>query len=70
MARWLVTLPFTGTVSVEVEADSEEAAIEAALNDEEVTTDDIDQWETCRIITEGNVTHAMQNEAEAMELRR
>lgn len=61
---WNVSLPFTGYVVVEVEAENEREAIEAALNGE-VTTDDIEQWEVVKEIVQGNVFFGMRNRAEA-----
>lgn len=64
--RWGVTLPITGTIYVEVEAEDAKAAIEAALDAE---PDDSElQWETHRHIVRGNVFCGMQNEARAEEI--
>lgn len=63
--RYGVTLPITGTVYVEVEADSEEAAIEAALNSDDLTGDAIESWEATDRIVKGNVFYGVQNEAHA-----
>lgn len=53
MPTYNVTLPIAGHAFVEVEADSEEAAIEAALD--AVTRDDIEEWEALREFNRGNV---------------
>ena len=58
MKTFSVTLPISGTAYVEVEAENEDDAIDAALN--AVTNDDIETWEAHRSIVEGNVVHAMQ----------
>lgn len=50
-----VTLPIAGHAYVTVEADNEDAAIEAAL--EKVTIDDIDEWEALPRFHEGNVCY-------------
>ena len=64
MATWTVQLPITGCAIVEVEADDEAAAIEAALD--AVTIDDLESWEAVEKIIEGNVLYAQHPwEAEA-----
>lgn len=67
MATYGVTLPITGTIYVEVEAASEEEAIEKAL-EAEVTSNDIESWSTHKIVVRGNVFHGEQNEASAQEV--
>lgn len=59
-----VTLPVSGTAVVEVEADSEEDAIDKALDS--VTNKDLETWEALRRIVMGNVFCGQQNEAEAI----
>lgn len=67
MKRYSVSIPITGYVIVEIDAESEEAAIEAAL-DTEITSDLIEEWETHRQVTRGNVCSAILNSAEAEEI--
>ena len=64
--RWAVTLPITGTIYVEVEAETEKEAINAAL----VSDYDSDemQWEVHRHVVRGNVFYGMQCDAEAEEI--
>ena len=61
---WSVTLPITGYVIAEVEADNEKQAIEEALN-ADIYSDNIEEWGVREKIIEGNVFHGIQNEAEA-----
>lgn len=68
MAKYTVTLPFTGSLSVDVEAESKDAAIDAAFNLVDVTIKDgetsfVDEWETHREVTRGNVFSGVLNEA-------
>jgi len=63
MAEYQVTLPIAGTAYLTLEADSEEEAIEKAL--EECTMDDIESWAAMRRIVQGNVCYAETWEAEA-----
>jgi hypothetical protein len=67
MKTYNVCLPLTGTIWVTVEAESEEAAIEAALCSEDAKTENIEEWQTHRQICKGNVLYADTNEAYAEE---
>lgn len=64
MTKWIVTVPITGYVTVTVEAEDEEEAIEKAMECD-VSTDDIEQWDMTDHIVQGNVFYGIQNEAEA-----
>lgn len=64
MATYSVTLPIAGYAIVDVEADSEEAAIDAALGSE-LTLKDIEVWEALRAIVTGNILHTSPNNASA-----
>lgn len=48
-----VCLPISGYVAVQVEAEDEESAIEAAMK-EDVGALDIEEWQTHKKIVEGN----------------
>lgn len=73
MPSYWVEVPFAGKLSFEIEADDEEAAIEAAMNIP-VTSDfqgtkenplaDY-EWETLESIVSGNVCYAPLREASA-----
>ena len=67
MAKWGVTLPVSGSVYCEVEAETEEAAITEALCNGDWDSDSL-QWEVHRNIVKGNVCYAMQREADAERL--
>lgn len=67
MPTFGVTIPITGIAYVEVEADSEEEALEKAFEGD-VTSDHLQEWETHRQIVEGNVFHGHTNEASAEEV--
>lgn len=62
-----VCLPITGIIWVTVEADSEKEAIEAAFESDQLTLDNVEQWEAHKRICSGNILHASQNEAYAVE---
>ena len=65
MKTWNVAVPITGIAYVDVQADDEEAAIEAALNSNSLTIDAIETWEAHEHVTQGNFCYAMLNDAEA-----
>lgn len=67
LKTYAVRLPITGVIDINIEAESEDDAIEKAL-DSDITSDDISEWETCRQIVQGNVFHGHTNEAEAQEV--
>lgn len=67
MNTYNVRIPITGVVDVEVEAENEDEAIEAAMQ-KEVSTDDITEWETCRQIVQGNVFNGHTNEVDVSEV--
>jgi hypothetical protein len=58
MPRYSVQLPVTGYVIKEVEADSEESAIEAAMA-EGSELSDIEEWNTHKRVAYGNVCSAI-----------
>lgn len=63
-----IVLPITGRVLVTVDSDaplSKEEAIEAAFSSE-ITTDDIEEWDVCEKVVEGNVCYAIQWYAEVV----
>lgn len=72
MNRYIVSIPVTGAVHVEVEANTRGEAKEKAWNkiDEEgeSAAGDI-EWEFHECVTEGNVTHAMLNEIVVSEVK-
>lgn len=57
MRSYCVTLPVTGIAVIDVEAETEEEAIEKALQD--VTSAHLEQWEAVERINAGNVCYAM-----------
>lgn len=68
VAKYTVTIPIAGHAVVEVEADSKQEAIEAAI--ENVTIDDIEDWEAIEQFHQGNVCycpHPWEAEVEGLE---
>lgn len=63
MRLYQVTVPIAGYASIDVEAESAEAAINEALDS--VGLEHIESWESLRVIVEGNVFHGPCNRASA-----
>jgi hypothetical protein len=57
MAKYSVLIPIAGHIRVEVEADSEEAAIQAALESDDTHLGNIDDWQAVESFMEGNVSY-------------
>ena len=66
--KWAVSIPFTGYVTVEVEADDEEAAIAAAWQSDDLDITKAVESEFHEKVTEGNVCNAVMWEASAEEI--
>jgi hypothetical protein len=54
---WTVQVPIAGHAILEVEAESAESAIEAALNSNDLTHDKIETWEALERFNQGNVCY-------------
>lgn len=64
MKTWLVTIPIAGHAFATVEAETEEEAIDKAVD--EVSLSDVDNWEALRQFNQGNVCYCPRPwEAEA-----
>jgi hypothetical protein len=66
--RYTVLVPISGCVYVDVIAESEDEAVEKAVNGEVEGEypDRPEEWESHRHITQGNVCYAMHWEAEVV----
>jgi hypothetical protein len=65
--KWLVCIPITGFVTVEVTATTESEAIEKGFDVDGFG--DPEEWEVHRSVTEGNVFHGVLNEAYAERVK-
>ena len=66
MKQWSVMVPFAGHILVIVEAETEELAIEKAIND--ATLDQVEDWEALEQFNRGNVCYCPRPwEAEATD---
>lgn len=68
MKRYMVKVPIVAVCYVEVEAESEEEAIDMALNSEECNLENVEEWEAFEKIVEGNFVHTYHNEAKIMSV--
>lgn len=69
--KYLVEIPITGKVTVEVVANSEKEAIEKAMDEFDLTLNpsselgyEIEEWEYHSKVNEGNFSHAVLDEVE------
>ena len=60
MKTYVVTVPMAGHLVIEVEAESEEAAIDAALESEDLTLDRLEDWQAMRQFNTGNICYCPQ----------
>lgn len=58
MKDFYVQLPMAGIISFDVEAETEEEAIEKALCSDKLKIENIDEWDVFEHICEGNVCYA------------
>ncbi len=72
MEKFNVRLPFNGIISVQVEAENEEEAIENALSNDDITLDlksnngyQIEEWGIFETLLKGNVWYGVSYEADA-----
>lgn len=57
MAKYSVLIPIAGHICIEVDAESEQAAIDAAFESDDLTLDNVEQWEALTEFNSGNVCH-------------
>lgn len=68
MKTWYVTLPIAGTISIGgVEAETEDEAIEKALEMAYKEGEHDIEWEKMRCLTQGNCNYFATNDASADE---
>lgn len=62
MKNYQVTVPITGIAFISVQAESEQEAIQKAMDN--VTINEVESWEAHEHIVKGNVFYGVQNEVE------
>ncbi|ALM62171.1 hypothetical protein AXI64_gp179 [Vibrio phage qdvp001] len=68
MKSYEVLVPITGYIVVEVEAENEKEAIDKAFESDDLTIDNINEWDTHENIVQGNVFYGVKNEVEVEEV--
>ena len=66
MKTYTIAVPITGVIYVDVKANSEEDALEAALESEDLSLDKCEEWEAHEHIVRGNVFYGHQNKIEVV----
>lgn len=74
MEKFNVRLPFNGIISIQVNAENEEDAIEKAISDDDITLNlksdkgyQIDEWGVFDTLLKGNVWYGFSYEADAQQ---
>lgn len=67
MNKYWVTIPITGKLVVQVEAESKENAIELAFNKADL--EDLEEWETHTEVCKGNVFYGVCSRVDVEEDR-
>lgn len=57
MKTYSVTIPIAGHIVLEVEADSEDEAIEKALISDDIRAENIETWEALKAFHSGNICY-------------
>lgn len=66
MNKYLVQVPITGYAEIEVEAENKEEAVSRAMQN--VTFDDVAEWEVHREVCKGNVCYALLGRVDVEEV--
>ena len=64
MKRYTVKVPIVAVCYVDVEAENEKDAMDKAFNSEDLSLENVEEWDAYRIIVEGNCLHTSNNRAE------
>lgn len=68
MKTYTVGIPITGVIYLTLEAEDEQDAIAKAMESDDLTLDNLEEWEPHEVIAKGNVCYASTNYASAMEV--
>lgn len=67
MKTFRITVPVTGTITKEIEAENEEKAL-IAFEELDLSPEDISEWDWTEQIVRGNVFYGILNEMEIDEI--
>lgn len=65
LRTYSVAIPITGVVYTEVDAENKEDAIRKALESEDVSLDNVEDWSSHKHVVQGNVFYGKLAQAEA-----
>ena len=68
MKNYEVMIPVTGYIYVDVEAENEDEAVDMAMQSDDISLDNIAEWEVHRHVIQGNVCYALLNSVEVEEV--
>jgi len=68
MKKYIVNVPISGYIHVEIEAENEKDACEKVFDSEDLCLDNIVEWETHEHICKGDVCYAVFCDIEAEEI--
>lgn len=68
MKKYNVVIPIVGIICIEVDAENEKEALQKGFNSEELTLDNVAEWDAYEKIVEGNCLHVNVNKAYAEEI--
>lgn len=68
MKEYEVLVPITGYIIVNVNAENKEDAVNKAFESDELTLDNIEQWDSHECVVKGNVFYGTVNEIEVNEV--
>lgn len=61
MKTYSITMPITGYIHKEVEAENEAQALDLFYSAQDLTINDFEEWDMHEKIVEGNIFHGMIN---------
>lgn len=67
MKKYTVKVPIVAVCYVEVEAESEKEAIKKAMGSNDLTIENVEEWEAHERIVEGNICHTYNYKAEIVD---
>lgn len=67
MKKYTVKVPIVAVCYVEVEAENEEESIEKAFESDDLSLENVEEWEALEHIVEGNVINTHNGDAEVVD---
>lgn len=67
MKKYTVKVPIVAVCYIGVQAEDEREAIDKAFESDDLTLENVEEWEALEHITTGNVIHTYHNKAEVVK---